>query len=173
MNLEQLQCGLASLIKGRTGIDVPEDDYLRTVADSVQLQRIRSIVLWWRELDITHFCPLTSRLLKAMGIFPQVVASYYAQCSFSPYIEVLGMHFLEVQSASDDPHIAALARTERALLLVMKGDPQTHEIGFTVNPLVLIEDLLQDRLSKSSFEPGHFRCLVGSQYPGCLQVVEV
>jgi hypothetical protein len=140
-NLNQMQRGLLNLLKGRS-VDVRGDSYLRRVADSDELALAREIALWWRAFGLESYCVLTSQLLSRLGIFNDVVAAFFCECSTSPFIERLSQEFLVWLSAYKDPLVASMARFECALIRAKRGEPGVHQLEWTLDPESLFSAIL-------------------------------
>ncbi len=80
--LEAHQRGLLDLIKSRG--DPSDDPYLRRVAGSRELAMIREIAVWWRALQLETQCYFTSRLLKRLGCFDELIVTYFKRNATSP-----------------------------------------------------------------------------------------
>jgi hypothetical protein len=134
--LELQQRGLLDLLKGRAGL--PDDPYLRRVANSRELAMMREIVLWWRSFALEANCRLTTRLLKRLGCFNAVVADYFDRNATSPFVEELSFGFLASLHDHADRLIRAMSRFEHALLTVRAGAAETHEILFDRHPDLVV-----------------------------------
>jgi hypothetical protein len=130
--LELYQRGLLDLVKKR-GI-TPEDPYLRRVAESRALVVVREIAVWWRVFQIEAQCPFTSRLLKHLRCFHEVVTSYFNRNRTSPFVEELSRDFLRSLRTHDPQLIRTIARFEYALLEVHAGCAEGFEIVWDRHP---------------------------------------
>jgi hypothetical protein len=168
--LELQQRGLLALIKNRDG--VPDDPYLRRVAQSRGLAMMRSIALRWRAFDVRMQCPFTARLLKRRGCFDALVARYFDQNATSAFVEQLSAGFLGSLQNHDDPLIRATASFEHALLAVRAGSSDTYEMVWDRHPDVVVQ-ALETGSELPPAEPGvRYRMRVGSELPGtvaCMQ----
>jgi hypothetical protein len=176
MNLQLLQTELAALINGREPAgpsrDPLGDAYLSEVAESDHLRRMRTISLWWRELDIGRYCVLTAKLMAALGAFTPAVQAYLVSAHFSPYIEELGPDFLRAQFTHPIPCVAAMARIEYALLRVRKGDRAEYTTLCDFDPLHLIGDLLNGGMTQHSLVEGQYTCVVSNRYSDLIEVCQ-
>jgi hypothetical protein len=146
--LERQQRGLLALIKNRSA---PLDDpYLQRVADSDGLAMIREIAIWWRALQLEAQCRFTSRLLKHLGCFENVVLTYFNNNLTSPFIEELSRDFLLHLQNSADPLIRALSQFEWALLQVLAGSSESFEVLWDRHP-----DVVFLALDKGDELPAH------------------
>jgi len=130
--LEVYQRGLLDLVKRRGA--PPEDEYLRRVADSDALATVREIAIWWRVFALEAQCRFTSRLLKRLGRFDEMVAWYFNHHLTSPFVEELSDDFLGSLSPHNDALIRATSQFERAFLKVRAGSAQTFEVLWDRHP---------------------------------------
>jgi hypothetical protein len=139
--LERQQRALLDLIKKRGA--PPEDVYLRQVANSRQLTMVREIAVWWRAFQIEDQCHFTSRLLKRLECFENVVTNYFNNHRTSPFIEELSQDFLD--SLRDDRNwlIRAVSQFELALLKVRTGSAACFEVLWDRDPNQVILALEQ------------------------------
>jgi hypothetical protein len=143
-DLAQLQRGLLSLLKARP-IAAPEDPYLERVAASNELLLAREIALWWRAFSLESYCVFTSTLLKRFGAFNQAVEAFFCEGATSPFVEQLSQDFLAWVSTHKHPLVASMARFERALLRVKRGDSGVYQLEWNRNPESLLSAILQGR----------------------------
>jgi hypothetical protein len=134
--LELHQCGLLALVKNRGG---PSDNpYLRRVANSRELAMVRQIALWWRAFAIGGRCRFTARLLKHLGCFDVLVASYFDHNPTSPFVEELCLGFLSSLNNHRNRLIRDMSRFEQALLTIRAGSYDTYEILWDRNPEIVV-----------------------------------
>jgi len=134
--LERQQRGLLDLIKKRGA--PPEDVYLRQVANSRELTMVREIAVWWRAFQIEDQCRFTSRLLKRLECFEDVVINYFNNHRTSPFIEELSQDFLDSLRDHPDWLIRAVSQFELALLKVRTDSAVCFEVLWDRNPDNLI-----------------------------------
>lgn len=142
-DLAQLQRGMLSLLKGRS-LEAPADSYLRRVAESNELLLAREILLWWRAFSLETYCVFTARLLSRLGIFQQAIERFFCENSTSPLLEQLSQDFLAWMSMHKDPLVASMARFERALLRVARGDSRVYQLEWNRNPESLLSAILRE-----------------------------
>lgn len=130
--LELYQRGLLDLVK-RRGV-APEDPYLRRVAESREIAVVREIAVWWRVFQIEAQCRFTSRLLKRLGCFHEVVTSYFNRNRTSPFVEELSRDFLSSLSVHETRLIRTVAQFEYAFLEVRSGCADDFEIIWDRHP---------------------------------------
>jgi hypothetical protein len=132
MLLELQQRGLLDLIKSRSAL--PDNPYLRRVADSRELEMVRKIAVWWRKSQIEAQCRYTARLLKRLGYFDTLVAAYFNNHATSSFIEELGRDFLSSLRMQHDPLIVAVSQSEYAFLNVRAGSAEAFQIVWDRHP---------------------------------------
>jgi hypothetical protein len=164
MRLEVHQRGLLDLVKSR-GMP-PEDPYLRRVAGSAELAIVREIAIWWRVFQLEAQCRFTSRLLKRLGCFGEIVTSYFNNNRTSPFVEELSHDFLSSLCMHFDPLIRATAQFEDAFLKARAGSTEHFEILWDRHPdLVFLA--LENGSELPSAEPGRvYRMRVSQEAPG-------
>lgn len=172
MDLETLQRHLLSLIKNReyTNEDEP---YLHLVQHSKHLKVMQSIIFLWRAYEIEQYCIFTAALLRRKGLFDEAIQTFIEKKSLSPFIERLGLMFLEEMSNHSDTLIASLAQFELALLRIKQGDVATYVIEWDYNPYYLLEELLHNTPSEELCRTGSFRTILSKDLPGLFQVLSV
>ena len=141
-NLVQLQRGLLNLLKARP-LETRGDSYLERVATSNELLLAREIALWWRAFSLETYCVFTAGLLNRLGTFNQAVEAFFSEGSTASFIEELSQDFLARMSTDKDPLVASLARFERALLRVKRGDPGIYTMEWNRNPESLLSAILR------------------------------
>ncbi len=172
MDLETLQRRLLGLIKSPE--DTNEDEaYLHLVQQSQHLKVMRSIIFQWKAYEIEQYCIFTTALLKRKGLLDETVRTFIEKASISPFIEKLGVMFLEKMGNHADTLIASLAQFELALLKIKQGDVTTYVIEWDYNPYDLIEALLHNTALEERGTTGSFRTILSKDLPGLFQVLSV
>jgi hypothetical protein len=167
--LELQQRGLLALIKNRGG--VPDDPYLKRVANSRELAMVRGIALWWRSLGLQMQCRFTPRLLKRRVLFDALVADFFDHNATSPFVEELTLSFLAALHGHDDPLIRALSRFEHAFLAVKAGSTESYEILWDRDPDALVL-ALETGAELPAPEPGAlYRMRISRDLPGMIACV--
>jgi hypothetical protein len=164
--LELQQRGLLALIKNRSG--VPDDPYLRLVAQSRGLVMMRGIALWWRAFALEAQCRLTTRLLKRLGCFDALVASYFDHNPTSPFVEELSADFLDALQDHADPLVRAVARFEQALLALRAGSADTFEILWDRDPERVAQALATGGELPPPEPDSRYRLRVAGNLPGMM-----
>jgi hypothetical protein len=164
--LELQQRGLLELVKNR-GRSL-EDPYLRRVANSRELAMVRKIALWWRAFALEGQCRFTARLLKRLGCFDMLVASYFDRNPTSSFVEELSLGFLESLHDHGDRLIGAMSQFEHALLKARAGPADICEITWDRHPELLVLALETGGELPPSESDCIYRMRVGSQLPGLI-----
>jgi len=143
MDLRNYQQQLASLIRGNSTVELTDDSHLRSVAESVNLEVTREVILEWRRLSIEHYCRLTSSALKQLGLFQTETQRFVATHDFSPYIEELGNAFLAALETHGHELIASLAAFERALIDVQQGTRNEVTMRWRYDPYAVLDAVMK------------------------------
>lgn len=125
--LEIQQRGLLALIKERP-INKNADPWLTCVADSPEVEMVRTIALWWRRYQIESQCRYTSRLLKRLDCFEADVARYFQENSTVPNIELMTQSFLRSLMDHPKPLVVSVACFELACLELATSDRSSRII---------------------------------------------
>ncbi len=132
LSLEDYQRGMLALIKGRAV--PPGSVYIQQVAASPGLAIVREIALFWRTFEIGIQCRLTWRLLTRLGSGDALVAGYFNHNPTSPFVEQLGLGFLEWLADHDDALVRAVAGFELAIMRIKGGMADAAEIRWDRDP---------------------------------------
>lgn len=168
--LELQQRGLLALIKNRAG--VPDDPYLQRVAKSRELTMMRGIALWWRALAIDMQCRFTPRLLKRLGCFDALVASYFDRNSTSPFVEEVSLGFLASLRGHSDPLVQAVSRFEHALLAIKAGSADTYEVVWDRHPDRVVQALETGAALPPPEADTLYRMRASSKLPGTVACIQ-
>jgi hypothetical protein len=165
-DLARLQRELGRLITSGGGAPDDADPYLRVVAASPRLAILREIVGWWRFYDVRRACPLTAALLERLGRFDEAVFDFVRDRTLSPFVEELAASFLDAMGEDRDRRVAALARFERALLRIQRGDDEVYTVDWDRNPYAILAQVL-DRQPATAVEerPGLYRTVISREFP--------
>ncbi len=169
--LKDQQLGLLDLIKRR---DVnPADPYLQRAAASPGLAIVRETALFWRTYQVESQCPCTSRLLKRLGSFEALVASYFDHYATSPFVEELSRDFLRTLSGHDDPLVRAVSQFEAGVLDTKSGSVEIFETIWDRDPELVMLALQSERDLPPAEESVHYRVQIGREIPGGLRVAKI
>jgi hypothetical protein len=164
------QRSLLALLKDRDDArDEPADPYLERVRASAGLRMLRTIVTWWRRYDLERQVPLTSRLLEQTGRFESDLAQLARDAATPTSVDALGIHFLERLADDPDRLVAAVARTERALGLLARGDRSSHTILWDRDPAPVLRALLAGE-TLGDPAPGKYGVVISAELPGLIAV---
>jgi hypothetical protein len=146
------------------------DAYIDEVAESKELRVLRDIVASWEAYDVRRACPLTAIALSRTGRLEEAVRRTSFSGS-SAFLESRARLFLDEIAGDGDALIAAVARFERALQDVRRGDARRHVIEWDRDPTVIVNGLLEGRWLADEAPRGRYRTVVAADSPEL--VVEV
>jgi hypothetical protein len=165
-DLAVLQEHVRQLLRAPHSVVAEDDAYLRALAQSPQLALVREIVAQWRSYDLRRTCVLTSRLLTRAGQFEVAVEAFTRHGASSPFVEELGAAFLAALEGHADPLVATVARFERHLLHVARGDPGEYAVAWDRDPHVVLRQLVAAASEVEEAPRGCYRTLIARRYPG-------
>ncbi len=143
--------------------------YLELVRTSRGLGMLRTITSGWLRFDLRRAAPLTSTALVHAGRFEAEIGRVVRDSRTPSAVDALGLYFVETFVGDDDPLIAAVARTERALIHVAHGDRSRHDVAWDRDPAPVLNALLAGE-SPGPAAAGNYRVLVSHELPGRIQV---
>jgi len=143
------------------------DAYIDKVATSEGLRVLRDIVASWEAYDVRRACPLTALALSLAGRLEEAVGRVFFGES-SAYLESRALLFLDEISEDGDALIAAVARFERALMAIRRGDPHRHVVEWDRDPTVIVNGLLEGRWLADEAPRGRYRTVIAADAPELL-----
>lgn len=164
MTLEEHQRGVLDLIKHRS--PAPTDPYLCAVAESTGLCAVRRIALFWRTLQLEAQCRLTSSLLRRLGVFEELVASYYSSSDTSPYSEVFTRDFLDWLGEHPEPLVQAVSSFELAMFQISLGACTAAETVWDRDPDRVLRALQMGGDLPTEEGPGVYRLRLDRELTG-------
>lgn len=167
-DLAAQQRGLLALLKGRP-VASGEDRYLDLIRESRGLAMLQTITTWWRRFDLERLAPLTSGALTHQGRFEEALTRLGRDADTPVAISALVLHFLGQYAEDTDPLIAAVARTERALILVARGDSSHLEVSWDREPAPVLNALAAGG-RPGPVASGGFRVTVSRDRPALITV---
>ena len=170
MDLRTYQRTLSGLIRDDYSPGPDDDAYFRQIARSEKLEVTREIVLWWRQMSLERACVLTSRALKAFGLFEAETETFVNRYRFSPFIELLSDEFLEWLSGHRVELLATVACFERALIRSKRGSSEPVSIQWGHNPYVVFDALLNGGDLSEIAQEGNYTTVVSPDLPGGFRV---
>jgi hypothetical protein len=172
MNLATHQRGLLHLIRSNDGTaPLYDDPYLRTVAQSKDLQEAKNSVFLWRAFVLARTAPMTFNLLKRHDQLRREIDSYIANQNLSPYRETHAPIFLERLIRHPNPLVARVAQFELALHRVRLGDSNRYTTTWEMNPLPLLTCLANDTpIDENAVEACNYEIVVARDLPGRFEV---
>ena len=171
------QRALLALIKDRPGPEPPSgqeprekaaDPYVDQVRGSRGLAMVRTIRAEWLRFDLGRVAPLTSAVLAQAGRFEAELTRLGRDAGTPAAADALGLYFCARHVADADPLVAAVAGTERALILIARGDQSQHEVSWDRDPAAVLNALLAGQVPAG--EPGDFRVTVSKALPQLIEV---
>jgi hypothetical protein len=170
MNYAEHQRKLLAMIKGTYSTSTADDPYLRRVADSEGLAIAREVATFWRIYDMERYCVLTSRLLKARGVYEETVDAYVRTHALSAFINEVGESFLLSLAEGADSMLAEVARFELALTRVKRGDPASYTLEWEHDPARVLACLVQEIPIEPVDAAGRARVVVSAGIPGGFRI---
>jgi hypothetical protein len=179
--LAEQQRALLALVKDRPITEpAPDQDrpaetadpYLEQVSNSHGLAMIRTIRARWLRFDVERYAPLTSGALAHAGRLEAELTLLGRDSSTPSGVDALGLHFVERYTADAESLIAAVATTERALILLARGDQARHEVSWDQDPAAVLNALLAGEAPPTA-TPGTFRVIVSHALPQLIEVQRV
>jgi hypothetical protein len=165
MNYAEQQRKLLALIKGTYSPSDADDPYLRQVAASRGLAIAREVATFWRLYDMERYCVLTSRLLKARGVYEETVADFVQTHALSAFINEVGESFLLSLAESEDPLLSEVASFELALTRVKRGDSSSYTLDWQHDPAQVLACLVREILFDPDDVAGRARVVVSAAIP--------
>ena len=173
MDLATHQRKLLNLFRSTYQADEEEDDYMRRVAQSKDLEEGRRNIFLWRLWVLERTAVLTSTLLKRRGILTETVGSFITRQNISPFRETQAPAFLEAMSTHVDSLVASVAQFELALLKIKSGDPNDYVIRWSVDPHAILNSLAKDLPLAVSPEHALYEIHVSREFPSQFKIVSL
>jgi hypothetical protein len=145
------------------------DPYLERVRNSRGLAMVRTIRAGWLRFDLERCAPLTSSVLAHAGRFEAELTRLGRDPRTPPAVDALGPYFVGRYLADPDTLIAAVAATERALILVARGDRARQEVSWDRDPAAILNALLAGQVPPAA-TPGNFRVVVSYALPQLIEI---
>jgi hypothetical protein len=171
MDLATCQRKLLALFRNTYILGEDDDAYIRTVAQSKELEEGRKNILLWRIFVLERTCPLTVNLLRRRDLLEEILEAFIRETNISPFRETQGPAFLERMSNHDDRLIAAVAQFELALMNVRLGDSARHVIHWDMEPHGILYSLAQNTPFASEIPQGPYDILVARDLPGQFKIL--
>jgi len=158
MDLAAHQRALYELIHADSSAEHLSDSYLRKVAASDGLRVVRDILAHWQAFDVRRSCPLTARALGHLGQFEQVVREV-PFATADAYLDSRSRLFLD-HVARRGGMIGSVARFERALIDVRRGERQPRTVEWDRDPTPIINGLLEGRWLAALAKRGRYQTVI-------------
>ncbi len=175
MTLKQYQENILNLLKGKPFKKGAEDEYFESLKDSLELEVVNDISIWWRSLQIEKYCYLTSSYLKKINKFDSIVRNYYQNTSVSPYIEIASTNFFTYvnKNFTTNDLLISIAMFEDCLIKVRKGDFSTYNVNWNYEPLNVIDYLLDNNnLSNNNLLQGSYLTIISAKIDNLFKVIK-
>lgn len=173
MELKTYQQKLAGLIRGTYAVSADDNEHLKAIAESVNLEVTQEVILRWRQLSIENYCRLTARALKLLGIFHDETHQFVAAHGFSPYVEELGQDFLAALERHEIKWLASLARFERALIDVQHGTRDKVTVRWRHDPYAVLGRVIEGSALSTLQPGGQYETYIAKDLPGLFNVTKV
>ena len=164
MKLAHYQRRIYQLVRGADTVGEGDPDWLKAQADHGQLALTREISDWWVAYNVEIGCVLSARLLRRLGLWQATLDEVLGSGPAIAYLPHLTDHFLCHVSTSQNELVAALARFERALIRIKNGDAGRYEIPWPVNPLLLLNALLEEETLPEA-DGNSYETVVSAEFP--------
>ena len=173
MDLATHQRKLLGLIRSSYQVGSDDDSYIRTVAQSGDLEEARRNIFLWRMYVLERSCILTFTLLKRRNVLTESVCAFIRQQNISPFRETQAPAFLEMLSAHDDALIASVAQFELALMKVRQGDSSSYTVSWNVAPHSILNSVARDLPIDDRIPKGQYQILISRELPSLFQIVRL
>ena len=173
MDLATHQRKLLGLIRSSYQVSSDDDSYIRTVAQSGDLEEARRNVFLWRIYVLERSCRLTFTLLKRRKVLTESVCAFIRQQNISPFRETQAPAFLEMLSAHDDALIASVAQFELALMKVRQGDSSSYTVSWNVEPHSVLNSVAKDLPIDDHVPKGQYQILISRELPSLFHIVRL
>lgn len=145
------------------------DPYLELVRRSRGLAMLRTITAWWRRFDLQRYAPLTTGALAHTGRLEEELTRLASDAHTPSAVDALGIYFVDRLVTDDDPLVAAVASTERALIMIARGSPSIHKVAWDRDPAAVLNALMEGRAPDKA-AAGRFRVVVSADLPDLIKV---
>lgn len=173
MDLAMHQRKLLGLFRSTYEVCTDDDPYIRTVAQSKNLEEARRNIFLWRLYVLERSCVLTFTLLKQRNLLEEALNAFIARRNISPFRETQGPDFLEMLCGHQDGLVASTAQFELALMKVKQGDPCSYVVPWKVDPVVILNCLARNVPLEAGVPEGDYQILISQDLPALFQVVPV
>lgn len=118
--------------------------YWQTLSEVGGLTRVQQVALFWRRQQFSNFCPITYVALIRLGLFEEIISTFYAQRNVSAYVEQAGRAFLDYVAEASEGLLRSVALFERAELDVRTGIRSVARVDWPVDPHMVLRYLLNN-----------------------------
>jgi len=173
MDLADHQRKLLALFRSTYQVRADDDSYIRTVAQSKDLEEARRNVFLWRVYVLERTCALTFTLLKRRKLLKKTLNAFITRHNISPFRETQAPAFLESLSDHRDSLIASVAQFELALMKVREGDSCSYVVHWNVDPTTILNSLAKDIPLNDKVPEGAYKILISRDLPLLFQITPV
>jgi hypothetical protein len=173
MDLAAHQRKLLGLLRSTYNVGADDDAYIRTVAESRDLEEARRNVFLWRIYVLERTAALTFALLKRRNLLKETLSAFISRQNISPFRETQAPAFLEALCDHDDCLVASVAQFEFALTKVRQGDPRSYVVLWNVEPHTILNSLARDLPLEDNAPEGAYQILISRDLPSQFQIVSV
>ncbi len=173
MDLATHQRKLLGLLRSTCEVRSDDDAYLRTVAQSKDLEEARRNIFLWRIYVLERTAALTFTLLKQRGLLQETLSAFITQHNISPFRETQAPAFLEALGRHHDTLVASVAQFELALLRVREGDPASYVVHWSVEPHAILNSLARGIPLEGEAPIGAYRIVISRDLPHQFQIMSV
>jgi len=170
MNLATHQRTLLGLFRSSYQVRADDDDYVRRVANSRDLQEARGNISLWRVYVLERTCVLTTALLRQRQLFAPALQSFIERNNISPFREYQPPAFLASLADHADPLVVSVSQFERALMKVREGDAACHRVAWQVDPRVVLKKLAEDALLPAPLPFGDYVTRISRELPHLFEI---
>ena len=170
--LAQRQRALLAVLKGRGAQAGADSAYARQLLASPHAAMLREIVCWWREFLLSRDCRFTAALLQRRGDFAAKLEDFVRATPGSALIEQQAGNFLHYAAGDADPLVAAMARTELALMRSRRQPGYRVAVMWQHDPAPVFAFVLRGLSFEEAAIAGTFRFVADAAVPGGMQWFE-
>jgi len=171
-DLAQRQRALLAVLKGRGAQAGPDSAYARQLQASPHAAMLREIICWWRQFLLSRDCRFTAALLKRRGDFAAKLEDFVRATPGSVLIEQQADNFLGYTAGDTDPLVAAMARTELALMRSRRQPGYRAAVMWQHDPAPVFAFVLRGLSFEDAAIAGMFRFVADAAAPGGMQWFE-
>ncbi|MDJ0837013.1 MAG: hypothetical protein QNK37_10885 [Acidobacteriota bacterium] len=163
--LQAVQNRLYDLIRDDTPVRDDDPDYIKQVAGTPNIAMLREVSNWWIGYNLETGCPYTHKLMRRLDLWYSTLEAEMYTGVNEAHIPTLADRFLGLMSDHKHPMVAALAKFERALKRIKRGDKQTYVTEWQHNPYELLAAVI-DKTPLEDVSEGNFQTELSLEIEG-------